>query len=105
MTPSFCTPKTKAVSSIRLPTDRVVNGSEEPQFRSAVCWDQLAGTTATYVKKGDPLSVEGRLQYRSFQDEEGKERGVAEVVASGVQFLGRRKAGSEPDEVSPDDTV
>ena len=91
----------KAVSSIRLATNRVVNGTEEPQFHSVVCWDQLAETTAKYVKKGDPLYVEGRLQYRSFQDEEGKERGVAEVVAGDVQFLGRRKTG--PDEVSPDD--
>ena len=93
----------KAVSSVRLATSRVVNGTEEPQFHSVVCWDRLAETTAAYVKKGDPLYVEGRLQYRSFQDEEGKERGVAEVVASDVQFLGRRKAG--PDEVSPDDVA
>ena len=74
----------------------------------------------TYVKKGDPLYVEGRLQYRSFQDEEGKERGVAEIVASDVQFLGRRRAGTDDrllprstrspasdtpatDEVSPDE--
>src|SRR5687767_4222976 len=90
----------KAVSNIRLATNRVVNGNEETQFHSVVCWDRLAETTATYVKKGDPLYVEGRLQYRSFQDEEGKERGVAEVVASDVQFLGRRAPILEPgDEV------
>ena len=71
----------KPVSSIRLATSRTVNGQEESQFRSIVCWDRLAETTATYVKKGDPLSVEERLQYRSFPDEEGKERGVAEIVA------------------------
>ena len=91
----------KPVSSIRLATNRLVNGQEETQFHAVVCWDTLAETTAKYVKKGDPLYVEGRLQYRVFQDEEGKERGVAEVVASDVQFLGRRKAGL--DEVSPDD--
>ena len=102
----------KPVSSIRLATNRVVNGSEETQFHGVVCWDQLAETTAKYVRKGDPLYVEGRLQYRSYQDEEGKERGVAEVVAGDVQFLGRRKAGPvepaadlalTPDEVSPDE--
>src|SRR3712207_4956332 len=93
----------KSVSNIRLATNRVVNGQEETQFHSVVCWDQLAETTAEYVKKGDPLYVEGRLQYRSYQDEEGKERGVAEIVASDVQFLGRRKP--DPDEVSPDDVA
>ena len=88
----------KPVSSIRLATNRVVGGQEETQFHSVVCWETLAETTARYVKKRDPLYVEGRLQYRSFQDEEGKERGVAEVVASDVQFLGRRKTppGQEP---------
>ena len=91
----------KPVASVRLATNRVVNGREETQFHSVVCWDRLAETVAEYVKRGDPLYVEGRLQYRSFQDEEGKERGVAEVVASDVQFLGRRKAGPPPVDQSP----
>ena len=93
----------KSVSSIRLATNRVVNGNEEPQFHSIVCWDRLAETTAKYVNKGDPLDIKGRLQYRSFQVEEGKERGAAEVVASDVHFLGRRKSGA--DEFAPDDVA
>jgi single-strand DNA-binding protein len=90
----------KAVSSIRLATNRTIKGEEETQFHSVVCWERLAETTAEYVKKGDPLYVEGRLQYRSFQDEEGKERGVCEIVADDVQFLARRGTGAE--EQSPD---
>jgi single-strand DNA-binding protein len=54
---------------------------------------RLAETTAEYIKKGDPLYVEGRLQYRSYQDEEGKERGVAEIFAEDIQFLSRRANG------------
>jgi len=84
----------KAVSSIRLATNRQVKGEEETQFHTIVCWDRLAETTSEYVKKGDPLYVEGRLQYRSFQDEEGKERGVAEIVADDFQFLSRRGNGT-----------
>src|SRR4029450_4428174 len=84
----------KPVSSIRLATNRQIKGEEETQFHSIVCWDRLAETTAEYVKKGDPLYVEGRLQYRAFQDEEGKERGVAEIVADDVQFLSRRSNGN-----------
>src|SRR5215213_4520345 len=80
----------KAVSSIRLATNRKVGEGEETQFHSVVCWEGLAETTSTYVKKGDPLYVEGRLQYRTVQDEEGNERGVVEIVASDVQFLSRR---------------
>ncbi len=84
----------KPVSSIRLATNRTIKGEEETQFHSIVCWDRLAEMTATYVKQGDPLYVEGRLQYRSYQDEEGKERGVAEIVADDVQFLSRRSTGN-----------
>jgi single-strand DNA-binding protein len=89
----------KAVSSIRLATNRMVRGEEESQFHTIVCWEGLAETTATYVKKGDPLYVEGRLQYRAFQrDEEGREQRVTEIVASDVQFLSRRKDGPTPTE-------
>jgi single-strand DNA-binding protein len=106
----------KAVSSIRLATNRKVGESEETQYHSVVCWEGLAETTSTYVKKGDPLYVEGRLQYRTFQDADGQERGVVEIVASDVQFLGRRQtagpndAAAEPtpfprasDHVSPEE--
>jgi single-strand DNA-binding protein len=86
----------KAVSSICLATNRKVGESEETQFHNIVCWEGLAETTSTYVKKGDPLYVEGRIQYRTFQDEEGTERGIVEIVASDVQFLSRRP-GTERD--------
>src|SRR5688572_20697101 len=93
----------KPVSNLRLATNRTVKGQEQAQFHTVVCWDTLAETTATYVKKGDPLYVEGRLEYRSFQEEEGKERGVCEIVARDVQFLGRRRAPEDltADEESP----
>ena len=103
----------KAVTGIRLATNRTVRGQEETQFHTVVCWEGLAETTSTYVKKGDPLYVEGRLEYRSFQDEEGKERGVCEIIASDVGFLGRRPAADGAsdalsatpvtDDISPDD--
>lgn len=106
----------KPVSNLRLATNRMVGGVEQTQYHTIICWARLAETTSTYVKKGDPLFIEGRLQYRTFQDEEGKERGVCEIIARDVQFLGRR--GSAPaesaaeeaagdntpaDEVSPDE--
>ena len=91
----------KPVSNLRLATNRVVKGEESSSFHTVVCWDRLAEITAEYVKKGDPLYVEGRLEYRSYQDEEGKERGVCEIVAADVQFLGSRrgngKAAPDPD--------
>ena len=95
----------KAVSNIRLATNRMVGGQEHTQFHTVVCWETLAETTSRYVKKGEPLYVEGRLEYRSFQDEEGKERGVCEIVASDVQFLGRRRAESDASVSTSHDTT
>jgi single-strand DNA-binding protein len=103
----------KSVANIRLATNRVVKGQEQSQFHTVICWERLAETVSQYVKKGEPLYVEGRLEYRSFQDEEGKERGVCEIIASDIGFLGRRAsvtAGESPanpptaaDEVSMED--
>src|SRR5215207_2936902 len=81
----------KPVSNIRLATNRTVNGTETTQYHTVVCWDALAETTGAYVKKGDLLYVEGRLEYRTFTDEEGTERGAVEIIASDVQFLSGRK--------------
>jgi len=82
----------KAVSNIRLATNRVVNGQESTQFHTVICWDKLAEITHQYVKRGEPLYVEGRLEYRTFEDGDGVERGTVEIVASDVQFLGGRRS-------------
>ena len=85
----------KPVSSIRLATNRLTRTAsgergEDSQYHTIICFDTLAETTSTYVKKGDPLYVEGRLQYRTYIDSEGANRGVTEIIASDVQFLGKR---------------
>jgi single stranded DNA-binding protein len=69
----------------------MAGGAEVAAFHTVLCWDRLAETTAAHVKRGDPLYVEGRLEYRRFQDGEGTERGTVEIVADDVQFLGRRR--------------
>ncbi len=75
---------------------------EESQFHSVVCWDSLAETTSRYVKKGDPLYVEGRLAYRTYTDSDGQTRGVVEIVASDVQFLsGRKDVQGDAPETAP----
>ena len=62
--------------------------------RSPAPWPLAPVALFPVPAKGDPLYVEGRLQYRSFEDEEGKERGTCEIVADDVQFLSRRSNGS-----------
>src|SRR5258708_35927171 len=75
----------KAVANMRLATNRMVNGNEQTQYHTVVCWEGLAETVARYATKGRQVYVEGRLEYRTFADDEGKERGAVEVVARDVQ--------------------
>ena len=51
----------EAVSSLRLSTNRTIKGEAATQLHTIVCWDPLAETIDTDVKKGDPLDEEGRL--------------------------------------------
>ena len=97
----------KPVASLRLATNRQVRTAsgerqEESQFHSIICWDSLAETTSKYVKKGDPLYVEGRLAYRTYTDSDGQVRGTVEIVANDVQFLsGRKDAKPDVREAAP----
>ena len=96
----------KPAASIRLATNRQVRTAsgdrqEESQFHSVVCWDSLAETTSRYVKKGDPLYVEGRLAYRQYTDSDGQTRGAVEIVASDVQFLSGRKGAADQADLGP----
>ncbi|MFH1519057.1 MAG: single-stranded DNA-binding protein [Candidatus Omnitrophota bacterium] len=56
-------------------------------FVNVVVWAHLAEVCNQYLQKGKPIFVEGRLKSRSWQNNEGKNRNVLEVVANRVQFL------------------
>ena len=58
-------------------------------FFDVTAWRELGEAIANYKKKGDPVLVEGRLQYRSWEAEDGSKRSKVDVVADNVQFLGR----------------
>jgi single-strand DNA-binding protein len=85
----------KTVTVIGLATNRQSQGAEVSQYHRIVCWDTLAETTSAYVKKGRLLYVEGRLEYHTFIDDEGRTRGVAEIVTDDVQFLDRPPTSSD----------
>ncbi len=95
----------KSVANMRLATNRRVHGSEQTLYHTVICWDGLAETVARFAKKGRQVYVEGRLEHRMFTDEEGRERGTVEIVASDVQFLGPRPAGisTEAEDSTPDE--
>jgi single-strand DNA-binding protein len=60
-----------------------------------VAWRRLAEVAGEFVTKGKFLFVEGRLQFRSYEDREGKKRDVTEVVVTTLRFLGPAKNGND----------
>ena len=63
--------------------------SEVADFFNVSAWRELGETVANYKKKGDPILVEGRLQYRTWEAQDGAKRSAVDVVADRVQFLSR----------------
>ncbi len=60
----------------------------ETDFINVVVWDKQAENVAKYLAKGRQVAVEGRIQTRSYDNNEGKKTYVTEVVANNVEFLG-----------------
>lgn len=91
------TPAGVAVTQFTLAVDRsVTQGKEkEADFINIVTWRQLAETCANYLKKGRLTAVEGRIQVRNYENNEGKKVYVTEVVADNVRFLESNKDGSQ----------
>jgi single-strand DNA-binding protein len=96
------TPNGHAVASFTLAVDRPFNnpqGERETDFIDIVSWRKLAETVSGHLQKGRLVAVQGRLQIRSYETQDGQRRKAAEVVADDVRFLDRPRdqqvAGAE----------
>lgn len=81
-----------AVTNFTLAVDRPFvgqGGEREADFIDIVTWRKLAETCANHLNKGRLVAVEGRLQIRSYDDQNGIRRKAAEIVADNVRFLDR----------------
>lgn len=81
-----------AITRFSLAVNRVSrnpNGErqEETEWFNIVAWRQLAETCTTYLKKGQKVFIEGRLQTRRYNDRNGVERTSVEVIASDMEML------------------
>ena len=71
------------------------DGSQEADFINCVAWNKLADTLSLYQRKGNRLAVEGRVQVRTYDNQQGQRVYVTEVIAENVEFLTPR---SDPNE-------
>ena len=94
------------VCSFGLAVNRVRSKQGGVDYFEINAWRELGEAVANYKKKGDGVIVEGRLQYRSWEAQDGSKRSKVDVVAENVQFLGNGKSssgGSAPSGEQADD--
>lgn len=70
------------------------NGEREADFINCVAWNKTAEFVANYFKKGQEMALEGRLQVRSYDGNDGQRHWVTEVVVEQVEFVGGKKSDS-----------
>jgi single-strand DNA-binding protein len=73
---------------------------ERTEWHRIVAWGRLAEICQQYLKKGKQVYIEGRLQTRQWEDQQGQKKYTTEIVASNMQMLGR--AGDTMDVPSQD---
>src|SRR5213076_1995877 len=96
------TPSGTAVTSFSIATNRWSSGPEGERkeftdYHNIVAYPigkrNLAETVAQYTRKGSLVFIEGRIQTRSWEGQDGQKRRVTEIIANDVQFLEPRGAG------------
>ena len=83
-------------------TEYAGNGKERPEFHNIVTWDRLAEVCGRYLGKGQQVSIEGRIQTRTWDDEKGLRHWKTEIVATTVEMLSGRKKKDYAAESSAD---
>jgi single-strand DNA-binding protein len=92
-------PSGQAVANLRMAVnrkwkDKQGEWKEDVCYVTVVVWGKSAEACGENLQKGASVMVEGRLQSRSWETEDGQKRSVMEVVSERVQFLGGKKNGA-----------
>lgn len=100
-------PSGNAVANFSLATNRSFkdkdgNFQDETAWHRIVAWTRLAEFAQQYLKKGMRVYVEGRIQYRDWQDQNGVKRKSTEIVANDIQML--ESLAVKPEEVGEEST-
>ena len=66
------------------------NGEREADFINCVVWRKLAETVKNYLSQGSQVAVEGRIQTRTYDDQNGQRRYITEVIVENIDFVGTR---------------
>jgi single-strand DNA-binding protein len=85
----------EAVTNVSLATsenykDKSGEKQERTEWHNLVMYRRLAEIAGEYLKKGSMIYVEGRIQNRKYQDKEGKDRYISEIVVNEMKMLGSK---------------
>jgi single-strand DNA-binding protein len=87
-----------AVASFSIANNRSYTSNnekkEQASFFNCVAWGKLGELIVQYCKKGNRIGVEGRLQQRSWDDQNGNKRSAVEIITDNIQFLSPRDSSS-----------
>jgi single-strand DNA-binding protein len=64
------------------------------EWHNIVVWRGLAEVVEKYVKKGDPLYIEGKIRTRSYDDKDGNKKYITEIFADNMQMLGSKQSNN-----------
>lgn len=104
--PSGTAVATFTVAVNRIYTSQAGEKKEDVAFIKIVVWGRRAEVCGEYLSKGSPVFIEGRLQSRSWEGQDGQKRSTTEVIADNVQFLrGAGPAGKGGDPSAKGDAI
>jgi single-strand DNA-binding protein len=89
-TPGGTRVATLSVATSRTWTDRGGSQQEKTEWHRVVAWDRLAEICERYLKKGDRVYVEGQIEYRQWEGQDGQTRYTTEIRAREMVMLGGR---------------
>jgi single-strand DNA-binding protein len=100
-------PSGDPVANITIATSSKYKGKdgnmvEETEWHRVTFFGRLAEIASQYLKKGNPVYVEGRIKTRKYTDKDGIEKYATDIIASEMQLLGGREGRGEPSQVEDD---
>ena len=101
--PSGTAVATFTIAVNRVYTSQAGEKKEEVAFIKIVVWGRRAEVCGEYLSKGSPVFIEGRIQSRSWEGQDGQKRSTTEVIADNVQFL--RGSGAAAGKGGPDQSA
>lgn len=96
------TPSGVSVTSFSIAVDRGYGDNKQTDFINIVGWRKTAELICKHFTKGSRIAIEGSIQTRKYQDRDGNNRTMFEVVANNVHFVDTKSAKPSVD-VNPDD--